>query len=166
MTDYKPGAVALCTLDGTPVLKTSDGPRGWATVDDGRQLIDDTDVRPLVVLDMAPEQARLVVRILRSSADADDQADSHPFRGLVTSTAYRAIADQIESQARPPKPAEPTGLGAVVEDAAGQRWTRYDERDPQPWWRTSTGDPDEPIECRFAYADIDAVKVLSKGVNA
>ena len=74
------------------------------------------------------------------------------------------IADQIEAQTKPPKPAEPTGLGAVVEDAEGKRWTRV-----EPAANATSRNPWYPADCDEQpeeYADIDAVRVLSEGVPA
>jgi hypothetical protein len=67
------------------------------------------------------------------------------------------VAKQIEAQTKPPKPAEPTGLGAVVEDAAGQQWVRITNPNQTPWMRGGSF----PRQWRH----IDAVKVLSEGVQ-
>ena len=69
------------------------------------------------------------------------------------------IADQIEAQTKPPKPAEPTGLGAVVEDAEGVRWVRT-PRDPMPW-RSA-----QETVMAARWVGINAVRVLSEGVPA
>ena len=127
------------------------GPNGYLTDDSV------TDVRPLVVLDLNETQLRVVVRRLLSAAAEDDAADSHPGRGLTTSNAYRKAATQIETQMGPPKPQEPQGLGAVVEDVAGDYWVRTGER-----FRKCTG----PGRGSFRpYYEIDAVRVLSEGVT-
>jgi hypothetical protein len=67
------------------------------------------------------------------------------------------IATALESATKPPKPAEPTGLGAVVEDAAGQQWVRITNPNQTPWMRGGSF----PRQWRH----IDAVKVLSEGVQ-
>ena len=59
------------------------------------------------------------------------------------------------------KPAEPTGLGAVVEDVEGERWVRVNVLTGTQEWRC----------CDFngafrKYADITAVRILSPGVEA
>ena len=62
---------------------------------------------------------------------------------------------------RPPKPEEPTGLGAVVEDAEGARWTRsIVGGNVTPTWSESLSG------ARRVYGDIGAVRVLSEGVQA
>ena len=105
--------VKRCTLTDEPVwmwLTNGGVPRA-----DGGFVRDEnvTDVRPLVVLDL-PNGALagwpVVVNALRAARR--DTGYHMIFDGLV---------DQIEVQARPPKPSEPTGLGAVVETADGRR---------------------------------------------
>lgn len=80
----------------------------------------------------------------------------------------RRIADQFDAQNPPPKPAEPTGLGAVVEDKAGRTWVRTEavssDTELSPWcpsWGVH-GDDAQPA----CYADLDAVRVLSVGVQS
>lgn len=59
------------------------------------------------------------------------------------------------------RPTEPTGLGAVVEDEDGIRWTRVESGPAEtrnPWY--PAGDADlQPRE----YADIAVVRVCSEG---
>lgn len=68
------------------------------------------------------------------------------------------IADALREFAnpKPPKPEEPTGLGAVVEDTEGEQWVRFRAATGW-WWRDVLGK-----NCR--YADLPAVRVLSEGV--
>lgn len=55
------------------------------------------------------------------------------------------------------KPAEPSGMGAQVEDDDGRRWTRGWTADGRtPWYATDDGPGRD-------YADITAVRVLSEG---
>lgn len=63
----------------------------------------------------------------------------------------------------PPKPEEPLGLGAVVEDAKGKRWVRG--RDSNCHWYPETGF-DRTVGPWAPWAEIAAVKVLSPGVTA
>ena len=65
----------------------------------------------------------------------------------------------------PPKPAEPTGLGAVVEDAAGDQWVRagFDHGGRLlDNWRLASGDG---VGNWQPWSRIDAVRVLSEGVT-
>lgn len=79
--------------------------------------------------------------------------------GGKTAEYMRGIADQIEPQVSLPKPDEPTGLGAVVEDVEGQFWVR----DQRGWWiggEQSIGRRSTPH-----WHVVNAVKVLSEGVS-
>lgn len=58
----------------------------------------------------------------------------------------------------PPKPAEPTGLGAVVEDEEGVLWTHTGLATISPWVRGGIGDWRD-------YGNIAVVRVLSEGVQ-
>lgn len=71
----------------------------------------------------------------------------------------------------PPKPAEPLGLGAVVEDSEGELWIKIDRHaDCNDWARLGAPEHADAEQAtgrtvRWFYRDIDAVKVLSKGVE-
>jgi hypothetical protein len=74
--------------------------------------------------------------------------------------ALREYADP-----KPAKPDEPTGLGAVVEDADGKRWVRAGldyEYALSENWRCTTGDDAGWWQ---RYDQIDVVRVLSEGVT-
>lgn len=72
---------------------------------------------------------------------------------------FQGLIEQIEAQIPPPKPDEPTGLGAVVEDEDGLRWSLLPPTVNGKRWACW----DEPRIDRD-YADIAAVRVLSEGV--
>ena len=88
------------------------------------------------------------------------------FFGLNCASSIDADAMQaaLRTLASPPdpKPEEPLGLGAVVEDDEGIQWVRliHDHHGPHPWKPYGSRDK------RYAYADIAAVKVLSEGVTS
>ena len=164
MTAYEPGTVAVATVRGVPnvrVMRTDNHAATGAEWFSG-DLIDDyryhnarhlTNVHPLVVIDpdTVPD-----LRGYLPEMSGDYDGDDHR---LV------AVIDQIEAQTRPPKPAEPTGLGAVVEDAEGRRFIRYGAS-LAPWIGCADNegiDPDRPY--RY-WSGIDAVRVLSEGVPA
>jgi hypothetical protein len=109
-----------------------------------------TDIRPLVVID--PEDREQVERL--SVALGGD----HYYGSTgILQAALREFAN--------PKPPEPTGLGAVVEDARGVRWVRTESAKgiTNPW--SAALHEKEPDTVRqFAYVDINVVKVLSEGV--
>jgi hypothetical protein len=114
---------------------------------------EDNGCRPVVVID--PEDRKQVERLVENYrthwGKAEKVADA-------LQAALREFADP-----KPPKPKEPTGLGAVVEDEEGTFWVRdasvgavVQDR----YWSPSNDDG------RLAYADINAVRVLSEGVQA
>lgn len=160
MSTYEPGTVAVATVRGVPNVRVIRRATGWAhdyvkrlgfTPDDELGRV--TDIRPLVVLDLA-----------------DNPIGGHEYARTELLRSLRAeqtltgswLADQIEQQTRPPKPAEPTGLGAVVEDARGDFWVYTGLRNAKDgetrlWFHGSL-----PAD----YADINAVKVLSEGVQS
>ena len=69
-----------------------------------------------------------------------------------------AVSEVLNVDITPRKPAEPTGLGAVVEDAEGERWVQFSSKTGN-WWRNRQGQHQR-------WADLDAVRVLSEGVPA
>jgi hypothetical protein len=131
---------------------------GWCALDgtDTRGL-DDFEVgniRPLVVID--PEDPDAVERLAALLwPHYDDASMAHLRKSEVTADALREFANP-----KPPRPAEPMGLGAVVEDADGRLWVRAGHSHTDPNWRVAGSDE------WTGYADVRAVKVLSVGVTS
>ena len=151
MSEYKPGTVAVATVRGVPNVRIVRGDGHWAIAANTDDFIMDrhsdglvADVRPLVVLDLDEFDRAEAAECVRGHR-ADD------------CRVVERIADQIEAQTRPPKPPEPQGLGAVVEDAEGERWVRLDS-DMYPWFAQGSRD-------FSAWDHIAAVRVLSEGVT-
>lgn len=108
---------------------------------------------PVVVID--PESTADVVKLAA--------AISHAGSWVETDDARRALRSLIA----PPRPDEPKGLGAVVEDGRGVLWVRTegDNGIRNPWQATlNVAEPDDIRQ--LAYADVEAVTVLSEGVTA
>lgn len=161
MSEYEPGTVAVATVRGVPgvrVFRTggalSVDRNMWASAKpvDHRSWHPNenvTDVRPLVTLDLSlgavrPEQvAGYAVEVLRTPRH---QWADH-------------IADQIEAQTRPPKPEEPTGRYAVVEDDRAREWVLADPATTPTPWKCLT------LDRWAAWDEITAVRVLSEGVQ-
>ena len=113
---YKPGQLAKATVRGVPdvtVMRTT-GTSGadtlWLSAAHvgharGHGASDVTDVRPLVVLDLADFDLRVIAASLRTMG-------------------FRVIADQIEAQTKPPRIPEP-GMWGVVRAHIGHGgpWT-------------------------------------------
>lgn len=82
--------------------------------------------------------------------------------GMHEDNTVEQLSQAFEAAETPPKPDEPQGLGAVVEDIHGRRYQRVD-RDPAPWLRSDIA-PDAAYDWRD-YDQINAVRVLSPGVE-
>lgn len=169
MSEYKPGTVAEITWqarDGQRTQRAIRGEGGWSLGDMHSWVGDSfvTDVRPLVVLD-PDECADPSILAIACAAGAEALRQTNPGRKLLDAEALAWLADQIEQQTKPAKPAEPTGLGAVVEDSRGELWVRGCECDPgddeADWWPRHRLWTDKPQ----GWSDIDAVRVLSEGVR-
>ena len=157
MTAYEPGTVAVATVRGVPNVRIFGYHEGGGVFrwDSGERIADSivhhdrhvTDVRPLVVLD--PEGEGFHV--------AEMAADLRK-RGHVW------LADQIEAQTKPPKPAEPGKYGAVIA-GDGREWIRYTDREisGRDWIRVSH--PDEAA-AYAKWSDLDVLRVTNEGVPA
>ena len=160
--EWKPGDVAIAVRhDGTE----SRALRRW----DGTWRIQDEcvnnpprDFRPLVTLD--PEDREAVERLLSAYLEHGwtRAPDDAPIR--TTGIDYLQAALREFANPMPPKPDEPQGLGAVVEDAEGTLWFRMSYEN-QTWpgevWQEQYGDAD-----RWSKWDsVAAVRVLSPGVE-
>jgi hypothetical protein len=112
----------------------------------------DGNVRPLVVID--PEDREQVQRLEAEMSRGMGwrRLDDGP-RVDALQAALREIATPT-----PPKPEEPKGLGAVVEDGEGYYWVRAVHENRSRWWLALCGWRD--------YADIDAVRIISDGVTS
>ena len=159
--EFKPGDVAVRVRKGvrqrtTAVLCDDEyHPRrlhwhhkdgGWDHLDSGGEV----QYHPLVVID--PEDRAQVERLadifchVPSSGWVDDMQAS-----------LREFANPT-----PPKPDEPQGLGAVVEDADGQRWLRVGTHGDCNDWRRVRGDLAD--SAAFDWSDFEPIRVLSEGV--
>jgi len=141
--EWKPGDVGVCSADGVRVVKANGSNDLWHHPDYANpQSLTATSVRPLVVIDPAKNPHR---------AGTAEWADW--------------IEDRYVEQTKPPKPDEPTGLGAVVEDAEGKRWVRLPDPPDADWnldkpWRGGPG-----FGVRRNWQIVAAVCVLSEGIS-
>lgn len=109
------------------------------------------NLRPLVVID--PED-REQVEAFTHLFLAHYWGDEHPTHTDAGQAALREFANPT-----PPRPDEPTGLGAVVEDAEGAKWVRGSSMPGLKLWVN-----DEALDSEWrSYRDITAVRVLSAG---
>lgn len=161
--EWKPGDVALHPDYGLSVVtercgrhSLALGPHWHHAVGSWNSLNDPLSCgkyRPLVVID--PEDREQVAR-LANAITMEMYAGDSVAAGDVAA-ALREFANPT-----PPKPEEPTGLGAVVEDAEGLHWVRIQTLYSSPWVRRGT----VITGGLHKWSDINAVKVLSEGVDA
>lgn len=109
------------------------------------------NLRPLVVID--PEDLEQVeqlrVDLINSGWIPDGDADA-------LDSILRRVANPT-----PPKPEEPQGLGAVVEDEQGNLWVRTDRAAP---WSPIRGIGGHSATRRL-WSEFTAVRILSPGVE-
>lgn len=170
--DWKPGDVALveagCWANRKVALRLAEG---WAHTNgvnvDGDGVV--SVVRPLVVID--PEDREQVERLILALPDAADWGFAsannydHPDDLAVVEGIFEPFQTALREFAnpKPPKPEEPTGLGAVVEDSDGERWIRTstpeDDADDlnKPWYRRGV---------RKNWLIVDAVRIVGEGVQS
>jgi hypothetical protein len=147
--EWKPGTVAMVTgPEGTRRAVRRGGV--WINLDREGYVIDAyaETVRPLVVLDPeARDAVERLVGILRE----------HGGQGSASVVDRYVLALREFANPTPPRPDEPQGLGAVVEDETGHRWTRFSSEGIYPWLRNGGGNKN--------WSEIAAVRVLSPGVT-
>lgn len=116
MSEYAPGTVAVATVrgvEGVRVMRVDESsPAPWRSSVAveyccGHSDSEVTDVRPLVVLDLAESPFGTATRHVLRSSDTP----------VKDSLIGQWIADQIEAQTKPPRIPEP-GLWGVVEATA------------------------------------------------
>jgi hypothetical protein len=119
------------------------------------------DVRPLVVID--PEDREAVERLLSLFFPgwAHVKENGSEIVGIDIARMQAALREFADP--KPPKPEEPTGLYAVVEDTESREWCRIDVIG-YCWQRL--GDAAGSTTTAYAAWDaINAVRVLSVGVT-
>ena len=156
--EWIPGTVAMVT-DATGEVRPMIYIAGacWHGADEtgGVRCLDASqaeDARPLVVIDPEDNDA---VRALANAFYERRGAD-------IGGNRHNAMQGALRSLVAPPRPDEPTGLGAVVQDARGVAYVLAPLSgavDGRPWFCTEGG------EC-MAYDQVPAVRVLHEGVPA
>lgn len=154
--EWKPGDVAM--RDGELAFLTDRGVWRWSTTGLPCLAQDHARSRPLVVID--PEDREQVEQLIRLQDIAFDGSARDPVIAADVRDMQAALREFADP--KPPRPEEPTGLGAVVEDAAGELWLRSylpgEDADVlgKPW-------KNGPV-CKN-WQIVDAVRVLSEGVQ-
>lgn len=115
------------------------------------------EARLLVVLD--PEDREQVERLALGYITDRGLIPPDP---AITSSMQAALRELANPT--PPKPDEPQGLGAVVEDADGFTWVRT-HATGYPWHANLH--PDDPNSTAVRkWEQVEAVRVLSEGIEA
>lgn len=168
--EWKPGDVGLWEhLDATAIAlqvaecpndRHTDGPH-WHT-DNGGWVARDEHVRPLVVLDeQNSDQVEQLAALLWPHYAENERAR------LRKTDIVRAALRSLVEPPKPPRPEEPTGLGAVVEDARGHKFVRvavaFDGWMHGKQWQRIGGEINAVRN--FGWLDLDVVRVLSEGVT-
>lgn len=154
--EWKPGDVATWgAAMGRTVVGMMDRSGHWNGVDaygDTYTKRKRVSPRPLLVID--PEDLeqveRLTVAVMGSMAVHFGDVPK-------MQAALREFANP-----KPPKPDEPTGLGAVVEGREGNRWIRTERTLVHPWQHVGPVDRVATWEGVCAYLPVE---VLSEGVT-
>ncbi|MGZ4521040.1 MAG: hypothetical protein ACXVGA_06805 [Mycobacteriaceae bacterium] len=150
--DFKAGDVAMVSaLDKPKPYRAYFDGETWREYDAKWFCVDSpASHRPLVVID--PEDREQVERLTRAHCAAFDSTCVQP-------EEVNAMQAALRSLIAPPRPPEPTGLGAVVEDAEGVRWLRRHMGEQSVWCHArETG--------WHEWSEITAARVLSEGVTA
>ena len=151
--EWKPGDAVAFTIGGQEyrgIIDTDGRPYTTDKRASGRPARS-TSIRPLVVID--PDDREQVERLARLCSSVPAEMALSATRLDAMQAALREFANPT-----PPKPDEPTGLGAVVEDADGQRWVRV--RSGFDWrWR------DDRLGEQTTWEHVPAVTVLFEGVT-
>lgn len=158
--EWKPGDVALVDYGrGVEVMMRDHygWTSAWAEITDSENVVE--SVRPLVVID--PEDREQVSRLGDAFCKArwDHTPGSNECDPLTFSSMQAALREFAVPT--PPRPDEPTGLGAVVEDENGARHVRTFAGAHRAWLGHIRDDGGERTR---TYAEIAAVRVLSDGV--
>lgn len=154
--EWGPGDVVLLP-DGTRAIIDGAGRfvYGWGDFEYAKPgSVNARRARPLVVID--PEDAEQVDTLTKALVEAAHLHGNFAVsdNGIHPDTTARALREFTNPT---PRIEEPMGLGAVVEDDAGDLLVRF--RDDEEAWHCSHTGTD------FAWSDLNVVRVLSEGVS-
>ena len=153
--EWKPGDVAMVRhpYENYVTLGIRTTPNGWRTAEHGYTSDPEPVSGPLLVID--PEDREQVERLQQAVMSGP----------CFINGPVRDWQAALRSMLAPPRPEEPTGLGAVVEDADGERWVRMGGVGAM-WIAPSLSPRGGMPVTRDHYDQIPAVHVLSEGVTA
>jgi hypothetical protein len=170
--EWKPGDVALVRCDTSewhPALRVKGRPGKedvWVcSASGGEPSLHVTEAHPVVVIDA--EDIKQVERLVHLYVEEGTRR-GYPMPSHQDADRIEAMADALREFAdpKPPKPEEPTGLGAVVEAEDGRHFIRTSKTD-FPWVLASN-----PASNAFHWSKYGALDgsepalILSEGVQA
>ncbi|MGZ4519730.1 MAG: hypothetical protein ACXVXW_04845 [Mycobacteriaceae bacterium] len=168
--EWKPGDVALVKVKKSWHRAIRDQV-AWVVItdDSGVDHLEtcagvDYEARPLVVID--PKEHAYCERLMQAMREPIESTLRVSLDDQVVERLTDHVCNAILSLLPTPKPDEPTGLGAVVEDADGVLWVRVTAAvgcPNDPWKHSQWREGD--VQPRMPYAGITAVRVLSEGVT-
>ena len=173
MTDFKAGDVAM-TRHGIGVVvqcrhEAHDRTPHWHYANGGWDELGYTanQARRIVVID--PEDREQVERLMAVYTGEAVKRGAISFAGYADKRAdsMRAALREFATPT-PPKPDEPAGLGAVVEDADGLKWVSVEEMPPFGRWYCGVLPEDDCSIADGAFREwsaLSAVRVLSEGIQ-
>jgi hypothetical protein len=133
---------------------TTDGGRVFGITRTRYAECDHYGCKPVIVIDLTSHEQ---IEGLRDALD--DEIPTYVGRSAVDRALLRFATPT------PPKPDEPMGLGAVVEDAEGYRYVRsYDDEGIERPWHVIDRAANKPLGW-WRWDDIAVVRVLSEGVS-
>lgn len=155
MSDWKPGDVAMVRLDPETEIRVMYNGGHWV----GRKgtFYDlHASARRLVVIDPeSDEDAERLGELVGKWADRVPYSNMREDGDLTHLDAMQAALREFANP-KPPRPEEPTGWGAVVEDRDGHYWTLI-APEAKVWANYSEG--------RGRYDDIETVRIVHEGVQ-
>jgi hypothetical protein len=122
------------------------------------RLVEAAQVGPLVVID--PEDREQVERLICAQ---DVHFDGTPRHSVTADDLADMMQAALRSLIEPPRPDEPTGLGAVVEDERGEWWIRDKTTTTVNHWKRARG---EDGGSRYSWSHIRPVRIVHEGVTA
>lgn len=150
--EYGVWNVAICALSALGTSWRYGVADSWMTLD--------AEARRLVVID--PEDREQVERLLDL---AESWLERVPYADMSrpnSLTRIEAGQQALRALLAPPKPEEPTGLGAVVEDAEGRRYVRGPIALADMHWNYVN---DSGAAICAKWVAVPAIRVLSEGVS-
>lgn len=154
--NFKPGDVAMAMRhDGSECRAILRADYTWRLAEACDNNPPTREFRPLVVID--PESPDDLDGLCKALVEAM-YTTGHP--ASAANGVHPATAQAALRKLASPAPDEPQGLGAVVEDAGGRRWSRVADMAGNPYWMRLEMDGDHVTTVWTGWSGVNAVRVL------